>query len=124
MGTFYQRFKILREECGWTQDIVAEKLGVSRPTIAGYESEEKNRLPREETLHKIADLFDVSIDYLLGRTDDRSPSVQLDIPPDINVAYLDGVKHELTPEVARRLKEDIKLFEELKKQWKKNQEDH
>jgi len=72
MAYFYKRLKQLREERGWTQDEIAEKLGVSRPTIAGYESEEKNRIPREETLLKIADLFGESIDYLLGRTNDRS----------------------------------------------------
>ena len=68
MGVFPSRFKLLRESRNWTQDEVAEKLEVSRPTIAGYESVEKNRIPREETLIKIADLFNVSIDYLLGRS--------------------------------------------------------
>ncbi|WP_281885607.1 helix-turn-helix domain-containing protein [Paenibacillus sp. YYML68] len=68
MSSFQQRFKQLREAANWTQDQVADKLGLSRPTIAGYESEDKNRVPREETLRKIADLFDVSTDYLLGRT--------------------------------------------------------
>lgn len=74
MESFARRFKQLREMRGWTQEDAAEKLGVSRPTIAGYESEEKNRIPREETLHKIADLFGVTTDYLLGRTDDPKRS--------------------------------------------------
>ncbi|MFK7692890.1 hypothetical protein [Paenibacillus sp. HJGM_3] len=39
-----------------------------------------------------------------------------EVDPNINVAYLGGVKHELTPEVARRLKEDIELFKRLKEQ--------
>jgi transcriptional regulator with XRE-family HTH domain len=66
---FSRRFKRLRESRGWTQEDAAERLGVSRPTIAGYESEEKNRIPRQETLHKIAKLFNVSIDYLLSGSD-------------------------------------------------------
>jgi transcriptional regulator with XRE-family HTH domain len=66
---FSRRFKRLRESRGWTQEDAALKLGVSRPTIAGYESEEKNRIPRQETLHKIAELFNVSIDFLLGGSD-------------------------------------------------------
>lgn len=74
MTAFAQRFKELREDSKhWTQDQAAEALGVSRSTIAGYESEEKNRIPREETLHRIADLFHVSIDYLLGKTDEPRP---------------------------------------------------
>jgi transcriptional regulator with XRE-family HTH domain len=67
---FAKRFKKLRNEIlGITQDQMAEKLGVSRPTIAGYESEEKNRVPRKETLNKIAETFGVSTDWLLGNTD-------------------------------------------------------
>jgi transcriptional regulator with XRE-family HTH domain len=67
MSVFSKRFKHLRESRGMTQDKAAEVLGISRSTIAGYESEDKNRIPREETLTKIADLFGTSIDYLLGR---------------------------------------------------------
>jgi transcriptional regulator with XRE-family HTH domain len=68
MGSFSRRFKQLRDEKGWTQEVAAEKLGVSRPTIAGYESEIKSRIPRKDTLQKIAEAFDVTIDYLLGNT--------------------------------------------------------
>lgn len=46
-------------------------MEISRSTIAGYETERKE--PDYETLKKIADFFNVSIDYLLGRTDIRSP---------------------------------------------------
>lgn len=70
MSEFAKRFKDLREARGMTQEKIAEVLGVSRSTIAGYESEEKNRIPREETLTKIANLFRTSIDYLLGRSDE------------------------------------------------------
>jgi transcriptional regulator with XRE-family HTH domain len=70
MALFSDRFKMLREQRGWTQDDAAERLGISRSTIAGYESGAKARVPREDMLIKIADVFDVSIDYLLGRTDE------------------------------------------------------
>lgn len=66
MSSFSKRFKHLREAKGWTQDEIAEKLGVSRSAIAGYESESKSRTPRKETLRNIADMFGVTIDYLLG----------------------------------------------------------
>jgi transcriptional regulator with XRE-family HTH domain len=126
--TFAQRFKYFRENVNrWTQEQTAAVLGVSRSTIAGYESEEKKRIPREETLNKIADVFSVSIDYLLCRTDDPNPkNKNATLPmeyndPKINVAYLDGVRYELTPEVVRRLKQDIELFNMLKE--KKNAEE-
>lgn len=66
METFAQRFKRLREARGWTQYDIAEKLGVRRPTIAGYESGNKGRIPRRDMLLKIAELFDVTMDELIG----------------------------------------------------------
>ncbi|MGG3839700.1 helix-turn-helix transcriptional regulator [Paenibacillus thiaminolyticus] len=56
----------------WTQDYVANLIGVARPTYTAYENGTKE--PPLDTLNKIADLFDVSSDYLLGRTDLPSPS--------------------------------------------------
>jgi len=116
-----KRLKRERERKGWSQLYVAEKLGITNAVLSNYERDYRD--PDTDTLTKLADLYDVSIDYLLGRIDNPSPSSNPDIPPNINVAYLGGVKHELTPEVARRLKEDIELFERLKKQFEKEQQD-
>ncbi len=49
---------------------MAEKLGVSRPSYTCYEL--GNSSPTVATLCKIGDLFEVSLDYLLGRSDDPS----------------------------------------------------
>lgn len=54
-----------------TQEDVARRIGVARTTYAMYE--QNSREPDNETLQKLADFFDVSIDYLLGRTDDPTP---------------------------------------------------
>ena len=67
MGDFQNIFKRLRLSCGLTQVEMAEKLGISRSTIGMYET--GAREPDFETLEKIADFFNVDIDYLLGRTD-------------------------------------------------------
>lgn len=48
----------------WTQEDVALKIGVARPTYANYEK--GKREPDFETSQKLADLFDTTIDYLLG----------------------------------------------------------
>ena len=50
-----------------TQREVAERLGISQPSYIRYENGKAE--PRLENLVKLADLFDVSVDYLLGRTD-------------------------------------------------------
>lgn len=52
------------------QEQLARLLGVDRITISSYES--NMRQPSLDTLSRIADVFGVSTDYLLGRTDDLS----------------------------------------------------
>lgn len=67
-----KRIKQLRKEKGIYQKELAEYLGVSRPTITQYES--GTRKPDPDTLKKIATFFNVSLDYLLGRTNERQPA--------------------------------------------------
>lgn len=50
-----------------TQREVAKRLGISQPSYIRYENGTAE--PSLENLVKLADLFDVSVDYLLGRTD-------------------------------------------------------
>ncbi|PKM52453.1 MAG: XRE family transcriptional regulator [Firmicutes bacterium HGW-Firmicutes-7] len=66
---FKDRIKNLRKEFGITQQDLADKLGLVRTAIANYEM--GRNIPNAETLNMIADFFDVSLDYLLGRTDIR-----------------------------------------------------
>lgn len=66
MGEFNTVFKQLRISSGLTQSEMADKLGISKSTISMYEN--GNREPDFETLERIADFFNVDIDYLLGRT--------------------------------------------------------
>lgn len=66
---FSERLKRLRMEKGITQKELADRLHISRSTIAGYESLGKE--PDGEKLCALADFFEVSVDYLLGVTDSR-----------------------------------------------------
>ena len=66
MGNFQIVFKSLRTASKYTQQEIADKLGISRSTIGMYET--GAREPDYDTLEAIADLFNVDIDYLLGRT--------------------------------------------------------
>ena len=61
------RLKHLRIEKGLTQEELAEKVGLKKPTISCYESDK--RQPDYNTLMKLADIFGVTIDGLLGRGD-------------------------------------------------------
>jgi transcriptional regulator with XRE-family HTH domain len=67
--TFGTRLKELRNEKGLTQQQLADILKVGRPTIAGYET--KDRQPDYEKLSMICQYFNVSSDYLLGRTKEK-----------------------------------------------------
>lgn len=67
---FGERLKSLRLERDMTQEQLAQVLNVTRPTIAGYET--KRKQPDFDKLSRIADFFSVSVDYLLGRTDDKN----------------------------------------------------
>ncbi len=63
------RLKDLRKEKNLTQLKLAMELNMSQNTISRYETGEREAGYNE--LMKIADYFDVSIDYLLERTDKR-----------------------------------------------------
>lgn len=61
---FQKRIRTLRDLNQLTQQNLADFIGVSRPTISGYET--KGYQPSHEKLLKISECFDVTIDYLLN----------------------------------------------------------
>lgn len=61
------RIAYLREQNNLTQQQLADKIGITRASLSHYEK--NRREPDYKTLEKLADFFEVSIDYLLGRTD-------------------------------------------------------
>jgi len=68
MNAFAVRLRTIRKQRKLTQRELASKLNMSQSTIALYET--GDRKPDPDTINKIADFFDVSTDYLLGRSDD------------------------------------------------------
>jgi len=69
MPLFGQRLKLLRIEKGMTQQAMADFLGKTSRHYQDMESGKIN-IPGL-TLIKLADFFEVSLDYLVGRSDDR-----------------------------------------------------
>ncbi|MFE4523989.1 helix-turn-helix domain-containing protein [Cytobacillus firmus] len=72
-----KRLRQLREEkkkdnSKFTQGYVAKLIGVARVTYTSYENGTKQ--PPIETVNKLADIFDVSTDYLQGRSDTKKLS--------------------------------------------------
>ena len=64
-----KRIANLRQEKKLTQKTLAKILNMSPSNISNYESE--TYWPNLDTISKLADLFNVTTDYLLGRTDYR-----------------------------------------------------
>lgn len=72
-----RKIKQLREREGIQQKDFASKIGVSNVVLSRYESDE--RKPDYDTLLKIADYFEVSIDFLLDRADRQKTTENINI---------------------------------------------
>lgn len=71
------RLKYLREEKNMLQEDLAKVLEVSQKTISNYETGERDM--STETLAKLSEYFNVSIDYILGNSDIRNPeNIEID----------------------------------------------
>jgi transcriptional regulator with XRE-family HTH domain len=86
---FGERIKELRIEHSWTQEYVCEKLNISSGALSRYETGMYE--PKSLDLVKdFANLFGVSTDYLLGKSDVRNPEkINID---DADIAFASGVK--------------------------------
>jgi transcriptional regulator with XRE-family HTH domain len=122
MDVFSKRLKYIREkkkekDSRFTQGYVANLIGVARPTFTAYENGTKQ--PPMETINKIADIFDVSVDYLLGRTDE--PTLVKDEKAPYNTgtennSYDEQPEIHLTPDelkILREIKKHPVLFHDL-----------
>ncbi|MBF7097609.1 helix-turn-helix domain-containing protein [Alkalibacter mobilis] len=91
-----ERLKQIRKSKGFTQKSVSDSLQMDRSNLANYETGKAK--PSFEKLEQLADLYEVSVDYLLGRTDDPTPY------KDVN-ADLDA-ERDLDDELKKLLKDE------------------
>ena len=80
------RQRFLRNEKGESLEKIAKYLNVTIQTISNYETEKRDMTP--DTILKLAEYFNVSTDYLLGKSDIRNPE-EIDNSK-INVAFSSG----------------------------------
>lgn len=99
------RIKQLRNEKNINQDVLAKLLGLE---IAGMSKLETGRVPlKDEYIVKLAEYFDVSTDYLLGKSDIRNPqNTEQDI---LNEALI-GMSREEYDKLTEEQKERIRKF--------------
>ena len=126
MSLFSDRLKELREEYGLSLRELADKCGVSKSAIHLYEL--GTRHPKREALEEMSCLFNVDIDYLLGKTDVKNATANLLGYNSLAEAFAAGVDvdaelKKLPPEPQltegeEKLLKLIRLMpEEMKKQY-------
>lgn len=99
------RLRELRLEKGLLQSDIAKIINKGERTVGFYETEERDM--GTETLSILADFFNVSIDYLLGKTDIRNSSKQID---DILNEAMIGMSAEEYEKLSEAQKKQIKDF--------------
>ena len=112
---FSERLKELRKKANFTQVEVAEKLGISQPAYASWERGAKK--PTQENLVKIAQVLNVSVDYLVGNSEDKSDELDnIELLFRMNSKGLtDDEKKVFKKELIEFMEERKKVFEEDKK---------
>ncbi|MDK2920154.1 MAG: hypothetical protein PWQ37_2887 [Candidatus Petromonas sp.] len=121
---FGKRLSQLRKENQMTQSELAKKLEISRGTIGMYEIGKRD--PDTKTLEKISDIFNVSTDYLLGRTDVRNLQEdeieltneeqqlleKIKSDPELSILF-----HDLKSAPKKKIKQLLKTWEFVKEQF-------
>lgn len=104
---FSDKLKALREERSITQKQLANDLGVSRSSVAGYEV--RDRLPDYDILKSISFYFNVSIDWLLGATEIRTRMIKPQQPYEEKYKKVfDAVRERLVNDKLINQHDDIK----------------
>lgn len=100
------RIKELREEYGFTQQELADKLDGAKSTIAMYEKED--RKPSLDVLLKLSEIFNCSIDYILCKSDIRKSDEQ--IKQELKFAYHKEAEGLTDEEIA----DAIRFYKQIK----------
>lgn len=94
---FKKRFVILCNQKGVPPTVACQAIGLSNATFSKWDD---NSIPRQATLQKFADYFGVSVDYLLGKENEKKPTDDGELGEDIVIFHRDGKtqKRKLTKE--------------------------
>lgn len=104
---FPNRLKTLRNEHGWTQADLASKINVSPKTIGAWER--GTREPPIETITNLSDIFNVSADYLLGKTKEKNSE-----PNDNAVLIAAHIEDDATEEDMAKILDYIEMVKKSK----------
>lgn len=119
--TFGKRLRLLRKKMNMTQKDLADKFSLGESTIGMYERDERE--PSFEFVRQLADFFNVTTDYLLGRTDHPNPPDQDDIPEELKDPELGLFFKELAEAPEERREQLLKIWEILKSEGDRKTKD-
>lgn len=110
---FAERLKELRKQAHLTQVELAKRLGIGQSSYADWERGKKK--PTQENLVKIAQILDVSVDYLVGNSEEKSDELD-----NIELLFRMNSKGLTKEEKEVFKKELIEFMEKRKKAFEKN----
>ncbi len=99
------KLKELRKKSGKSQQFIADAIGIGQRSYAYYETNEREA--DYETLCKLADFFEVSIDYLLGRTPSEFSLTASHAPE------YEKIIESQSPERKKKMTEIIKILADM-----------
>ncbi|MDT3416133.1 transcriptional regulator with XRE-family HTH domain [Brevibacillus aydinogluensis] len=112
-----ERLKKAREQKGLKQNRVARTLGIHNSTLAKYES--GDREVDIDTLKKLAEMYEVSVDWLSGHTDDPTPPPTKKSEPDDLESIFFYELEQLSDEDKRKALDHIRYLRYLAEQENK-----
>ena len=103
---FSKQLQMLRKQSGITQEQLADKLGVTAQAVSKWEN---GSYPDGDLLPKIADIFDVSIDNLYGRGEERCVKSNMVYTLCKHMVYMLSITNEHKNELEMRAKPEWKV---------------
>lgn len=101
MSTFSERLKKLRTERDYSQQYLADRLGISKSSINMYERGERE--PGFETLEAIADFFNVDMNYLLGKSTAPGSDVSSHYDHDPDIRRIERARKNMSDKDKERM---------------------
>ncbi|SNT06210.1 DNA-binding transcriptional regulator, XRE-family HTH domain [Anaerovirgula multivorans] len=113
MSNFQNRLRNLRKALDLSQEELGQKFNLAKSTISQYEL--GKRTPDSIMLEKFADFFNVTVDYLLGRSEIKNPydrDVSLVKEPSLETKYYHLDKSRLPVEAIKQINEYIDFIKQ------------
>jgi len=104
-----EKLRELRNAKGITADTLCRALGISVGSYRNYERNDRN--PTYETLIKIADYYDVTVDYLLGREPQKERPYHLGLEKGLKEAYL-SLPKEVRAQILQAMLDAVMSYRE------------